>query len=48
MTAGALAAVMAVGPGEALTGPGRAGIAAAARAVLPPEIPPHLRRKGER
>jgi hypothetical protein len=46
--------------GEALTGPGRAGIAAAARAVLhagrhrgamvtlPPGIPPHRRRKGER
>jgi len=46
--------------GEALTGPGRAGITAAARAVLhagghrdalvtlPPGIPPYLRRKGER
>ena len=46
--------------GEALTGLDRAGIAAAARAVLhagghrgatvtlPPGIPPHLRRKGER
>jgi hypothetical protein len=56
MTAGAPAA----GLGEALTGPGRAGVTAAARAVLhagghrgatatlPPVIPPHLRRKGER
>ena len=46
--------------GEALTGLDRAGITAAARAVLhagghrdamvtlPPGIPPHLRRKGER
>jgi hypothetical protein len=56
MTAGAPAA----GLGEALPGLDRAGIAAAARAVLhagghwgamvtlPPGIPPHLRRKGER
>jgi hypothetical protein len=56
MTAGAPAA----GLGEALPGLGRAGVAAAARAVphagghrdamvtLPPCIPPHLRRKGER
>lgn len=46
--------------GEALTGLDRASITAAARAVLhasghrgatvalPPDIPPHLRRKGER
>ena len=50
---------MTAGLGEALTGLGRASIAAAARAVLhaggtgapvtlPPAIPPHLRRKGER
>jgi hypothetical protein len=50
----------AVGRGEALTGPGRASITVAARAVLhagghrdamvtgPPGGPPHLRRKGER
>jgi hypothetical protein len=56
MTAGAPAA----GPGEALTGLDRASITAAARAVLhaggdrgttvtlPPGIPSHLRRKGER
>jgi hypothetical protein len=56
MTAGAPAA----GLGEATAGPDRASITAAARAVLhaggrrgatvarPPEIPPHLRRKGER
>ncbi len=52
MTAGAPAA----GLGEALTGPDRAGITAAARAVLhagapvtlPPVIPSGLRRKGER
>ena len=53
MTPGAPAACL----GKALTGPGRASIAAAARAVLhaggrrgatvtlPPGIPPHLRRK---
>jgi hypothetical protein len=51
---------MTAGLGEALTGLGRAGITAAARAVLhagrhrdamvtlPPGIPPDLRRKGER
>jgi hypothetical protein len=50
---------MTAGLGEALTGPGRAGITAAASAVLhaggtgapvtlPPVIPPYLRRKGER
>ncbi len=56
MTAGAPAA----GLGEATTGPDRASITAAARAVLhagghrdatvtlPPGIPPHLRRKSER
>ena len=56
MTASAPAA----GLGEALPGPDRASITAAARTVLhdgshrgatvtlPPEIPPHLRRKGER
>ena len=58
--AASIAAGMPADPGEALTGPGRAGITAAARAVphagghrdatvtLPPGIPPHLRRKGER
>ena len=51
---------MTAGLGEALTGLGRASIAVAARAVLhagghwgapvmlPPAIPPELRRKGER
>jgi hypothetical protein len=54
------AAGMPAGLGEALTRAGPCSIAAAARAVLraggqrgatvalPPGIPPHLRRKGER
>jgi hypothetical protein len=54
------AVVPAAGLGEALAGLGRASITTAARAVLhagrhrdatvtlPPGIPPHLRRKGER
>jgi hypothetical protein len=58
--AASIAAGIPAGLGEALTGPGRASITAAARAVLhagghrgatvtlPPDIPPHLRRKGER
>ena len=58
--AASIAAGIPAGLGEALTGLDRASIAAAARAVLdagghrgatvtlPPAIPPHLRRKGER